>query len=399
MKMDNQIRVAMIVTRSLEVDAAISRVRIMREIQGALSAEATVELYRIRTLPEIRRVRSWFHASVLFARQALLGDPIPLQCLLYADRCEVLNIVRGILGGHYDAVYIDSVRSVAIVRELRKRAPTLRITVDFDDLMSRRMELIANNGWPIQLGHVGKFIPTVIRRRIEGRWSRVVARFESASLRRVEDEICNLVQSIVLISPWEAELLRRRAAKDNLRIAGILPAQRAVGQSKFDNKSFRFVFVGSDTNGQNRQSIEYLLMLWSRAPHSADLHIYGRQQGKYGEIRNVFWHGYVKDLADVYTEDSILILPVFRAGGIKTKLLEAWANGRPALVNLLAMEGIEMDSYPLVVPESEWESYIANPSAYADLWAQGAQLGLKFVKEKANPTLFAVSWRNIVIGR
>ena len=396
--MDNKIRVAMVVTRSLEIDMAISRVRIMREIRDALSVDATVDVYRIRTLPEIRRATAWIRALFRFFRCSFAGATPALQCLLYSDHNEVAAVVTSILAGDYSAVYIDSVRSIAVINELRKRAPALRVVVDFDDLMSRRMELISKNNWPVQLGHIGKMVPSIIRRQIEGNWSRAISRFEAKALCRAESKICDLAQAIVLISPLEARLLKKQVPKARARIRGVLPAQRAVSGPIVMNEPLRFVFVGSDGNGQNLQSIQFLRDLWSRTHQPTQLHIYGRQRKVYKEIPNVIWHGYVQDINDVYTDNSILVMPVFRLGGIKTKLLEAWGHGRPALVNAPAMEGIPIDNYPLVISEEDWGAMITEPGTYAKILREGAELGRNFVRDELSPEVIARTWTDLVFG-
>ncbi len=389
-------RVAMVVTRSLDIDTAISRVRILRDIRDSLGAEGIVEVYRIRTLLELSCIACWMHAVVSFIWNVFRRRAIPLQCVLYSARAEAKRLSRQIASGGFDAVYLDSVRSVSLLRALRKRAPNLRVTVDFDDLMSRRMSLLAENGWPIQLGHVRKYFPAAISRTIEGRWSRVIARFESHALRRVEEEVCKTTQAVVLISPWEAQLLRRRLSGSHADVFGMLPACRVTVNSTTLRQPVRFVFIGSDTNGQNQQSIDYLLQLWQRVNPEACLHVYGRQRRVYENIPKVILHGFVDDVCDVYTEDSILILPVFRPGGIKTKLLEAWAHARPALVNPLALEGVDVGEYPLALSEDKWNSYISEPSAYTVAWMRAAEIGNRFVMNHLCPEEISERWRQIV---
>lgn len=386
------------VTRSLDVDAEISRVRIMREIRDALCEEASVETYRMRTLLEVARKRDWLRALLYSLWKLCLGRAPSLQCMLYSAKSEVERLADAIVGGEFDAIYLDSVRSVALLRELNERVPHHRITVDFDDLLSRRMELLAINRWPIQLGHVQNWFPVALRRRIEGRWSRIIAHFESIALRRVEREVCKLAHAAVLVSPAEAALLEERLPGAHARIHGIPPAYRVSNRPIEIKGPLRFVFIGSDTNGQNRQSIDYLLHLWRRIQPSTGLHIYGRQCRSYADITNVYWHGYVQTLEAVYTDDSILALPVLRPGGIKTKLLEAWAYGRPALINELAMEGLELSDYPLIVRNDDWGSYVEDPTAHTMLWGRAAEIGRYFVEQQLSCEKFSAQWKSVVFG-
>ncbi len=324
---------------------------------------------------------------------------MPLQCLLYSDNSAITRLTEELAAGEFDAIYLDSVRSIALLRALRARLPHARITVDFDDLMSRRMELLAANAWPIQLGHIQKLFPPFVRRKVQGSWSRRIARYEATALRSAEEEVCTLADAVVLVSPIEAELLRQRLPAGACEIHAVIPAQMNERKIIHITQPIRFVFVGSDGDGQNRQSIDFLLALWRGKRSNCELHFYGRQHRAYEPVRNVFWHGFVENIAQVYTDDSVLILPVFRAGGIKTKLLEAWGYARPALINPLALEGLSLDEYPLAIKESEWGEILADPTAYQSSCIRAAEIGLRFVVQNLSYDSYADKWIQIVLGK
>ena len=398
MPAEETVRVAMVVTRSLDVDAVISRVRIMRQIRDAFSAQFSVQVYRLRPLPEIALAGSWARMAGRLVSGIVRGRPVPLQCALYSDKAAIDQLTYELAAGGYDSIYLDSVRSLALLRSLRARLPHVRIAVDFDDLMSRRMELLAAHDWPIQLGHVQKWFSPFILRKAQGTWSRSIARYEARTLTRAELEACRLADAVVLVSPVEAELLRQRVPSGSCDIYGVIPAQAAETKPISVTQPVRFVFIGSDGDGQNRQSIDYLLGLWRRERPNSKLHFYGRQHRVYEPVQNVVWNGFVENIAQVYTEDSILILPVFRAGGIKTKLLEAWGQGRPALINPLATEGLPLRGYPLAIKECEWHKFLANPAAFHATCIQAAEIGCRFVAQNLSHDSYAEKWVRIVRG-
>ena len=92
---------------------------------------------------------------------------------------------------------------------------------------------------------------------------------------------------------------------------------------------FRFVFIGSDRQTQNKLSLDVLTTLWAELRPATALHVYGSQARKPPDVLNMHWHGFVADLNDVYAPGSILLVPAVLPGGIKTKVLEAFSFGAP----------------------------------------------------------------------
>jgi hypothetical protein len=264
--------------------------------------------------------------------------------------------------------------------------------VDLDDLMSRRMELIAQSGQAPSLGYLREAVPAPLRRLLETRLSRWLCRYEAAALNRAELEIARAAQAVVLVSALERNVLRDRLRPDPaINIHAIPPPARTV-RDPDTGDGYRFIFIGSDKFLQNRLSIDYLIEAWQRLGLRNELHIYGRQERPATKTRNVVWHGYVESLAEVYTSDAILLLPVLVPGGIKTKAIEAWSYGRPVLGNPAAFEGLPVDDYPLAVPLEDWTSYLSNPAKYRDVWISAAHTGNSFVRSALSAERYALAW-------
>lgn len=394
---NSKFKVAMVVTRSMVEDSSISRVRIMRSIQEIFEENFDTKVFRIYNLIDSRRVLDWVGMIWSSFLSLISLRPIPLQCVLFSARSEISRLVSEISAGQYDIVYLDSVRNLQLLRALRKIRRRIRVVVDFDDLMSRRMEMLADNGWPISLGYLQNKVPRRIQGAIEGVLSGVIARYEARSLRDIELEICRRANVVVLVSPVECELLRGRLVSGaGADLRSVIPS-RAVITSEIRLRSpYRFVFIGSDVHGQNRLSIEYLVELWRRLRPDAVLHIYGRQKTPPPKVHNIQWHGYVEDLRDVYSDDSIALLPALRAGGIKTKMIEAWAFGRPVLANPMAFEGLSVQGYPLMVPELNWDSFILAPGVHREVWITAADLGNSFVRRELSVERYTEQWLEIM---
>jgi hypothetical protein len=92
-----------------------------------------------------------------------------------------------------------------------------------------------------------------------------------------------------------------------------------------------------------------------------------------------------------------LLLPVVLAGGIKTKVIEAWAFGCPVLGNRLAFEGLDVADYPLICQESGWTRYLLDPAAYAEEWNSAARIGNAFVRSALSREHYGDQWRSLMI--
>jgi hypothetical protein len=159
----------------------------------------------------------------------------------------------------------------------------------------------------------------------------------------------------------------------------------------------RFIFIGSDNFVHNRAAIDFLLESWRKVRPPLALHIYGRQSRPKVAVEGVHWHGFVEDLAEVYQPGSVALVPAMDRGGIKTKVLEAWAWGCPALCNKAAMEGLPIENYPLILPEAEWPAILAAPCGRE--WASAAHIGHGFVRDHCSAEGFERAWQEIILPR
>lgn len=390
-------RVAMVVTRSLEGNVEFGRVKCLRATSQALGAAFELTTYRLHNLLETRNFLDMLGAACRAAVALARFRPIALQALLYSPRSEIRKLARDIAAGEFHAVYLDSVRCQALLRSLRKRLPDAHIVVDFDDLMSRRMELLSAGRHRLSLGFLRELVPVTLRRLSEGPLSGWLTRYEAKALWRAESEMARSVQAVVLVSSAERDLMRARLPLESgASLVAIPPPAVVVGANTAIEPPYRFVFIGSDRLVQNRLSIDFLVQLWERLRPAISLHIYGRQERATPTVPNVYWHGYVHDLSDVYTSGSILLLPALLSGGVKTKVIEAWAHGRPVLGNTAAFEGLEIPDYPLRVPESEWQPYIQSPGAFESEWTQAARMGHQFVCSTLTVDRHASRWVQIM---
>ncbi|MDE1150326.1 MAG: glycosyltransferase family 4 protein [Azospirillaceae bacterium] len=368
------------------------RTPIMGHILRALRHRHTVEVLTLHSVMQGGATDRLAVAAAWLASLAA-GRPLPLQCLLYAGPREAKRVAARIVAGAFDAVYLDTVRCQALLRTLRRSLPDLHIVTDFDDLMSRRMTFLRRHRLPLLTGHVGPHFPRWARRLTEGPLARLVTAYEAGTLPAAEREVMLASSATVLLSPVERQMLCQHAPAAGPPMVRAIPpgvSPRAAPWGR--DAPLRFVFIGSDRQLQNCTAIDFLLDQWRRLRPTTRLHIHGRQTRPLARVPGVHWHGYADDLAQVYRPGSIALVPALVAGGIKTKVAEAWAWGCPVLGNGTAMEGLGVPGYPLTLPEDQWAPYLTRPEAYADLWADAARKGAAFVRGTLSPEGFERAW-------
>jgi glycosyltransferase involved in cell wall biosynthesis len=371
----------------------------LREIRSAVEQTTSVRLFRIRTLLESPSLVDVIKAMLLWLESLLRREPMPLQCVLYARRSDISRIVAFVDAAKVQVIYVDSVRSIALTRELRKRLPTTRIVVDFDDLMSRRFGLLAERRLPLSIGYLRKLLPRAVVRLIEGPISRWVLAYEARTLRRAEEEMLKMVDAVTLNSSAEAELLKNDGNSSfRQKVHAIVPPAEIRSAGCRSRPPFRFVFIGSDRQTQNRLSLDVLTSTWAKLRPATPLHVYGSQASKAPDIRGIHWHGFVSDLKDVYAPGSVLLIPAVLPGGIKTKVLEAFSFGCAVLGNPAAFEGLDIPNYPLLLPEGEWAPYLTAPEAHAATIERAAELGRRFVAVAGSRARYAEAWETILAG-
>jgi glycosyltransferase involved in cell wall biosynthesis len=385
------LRIAFVSTRDLSQPNG--RTQILGPVIGSLRRHNRLDIVPLRSVMQAKTLRDAAGAALNWGLSLLRGRPLPLQCLLYASPYEAQKLAEHIARHRYDVVYLDTVRCQVLLRTLRRLAPDIHVVADFDDLMSRRAAFLAKNGMPFLSGHVGPQMPGWLRFLIEVPLARLITQYEAATLPAAEDEVVRNSDLTVLLSPDEQRMLQ---ARNHAPVISIPPPVPLEAPAWGTAESLRFVFIGSDRQLQNRTAIDSLLTIWRRLRPAAELHLYGRQSRLAIELPGVVWHGFVEDLAEVYRPGSIALVPAIVAGGIKTKVAEAWAWGCPVLGNEIAFEGIEIGRYPLKLPVDQWGTFLTDPGAHAALWALAARQGSEIVRDTLAPQRSERAWDRAV---
>jgi hypothetical protein len=323
----------------------------------------------------------------------------PLQCVLF-DQPEVAEeIVQRIEAERPTSVYFDTVRCLPFILKIRERYPELRLVCDFDDLMSRRMELVRKLKGHMSLGYLNSHVWKPLREVLESQAvSQFLLRLEMRSLIHAEDKIVAASDAVVLVSSVDVRVLRDRLPEQYTGRVHTAPPPCAMRKPvEIGSGPYRFVFVGSDRQLQNRLSIEYLLKLWRDYDIQLPLYIYGRQTVTQCEQKNVFWPGFVRDIEEVYARDSILLSPAILGGGVKTKMVEAIGNGCLSIGNETAFEGVDVPDNHLAVPEAKLPELLLNLPAHFPELLESARRLEAYCKERHSFERHQEIWRSVFV--
>ena len=400
-------RILAVWTRALDGVDGAGRVNVARSVRNALAPLGSFTETRLQNALERRRLSGAGAAAWALLRGLLTGRPLPLQCALFADPRSIADAADA--AADSDVVYLDGVRTLPLLRHLRRRRPGAQIVVDADDLMSRRYAELINQKLPLSLGYLEARVPRPVVRFVKSRAvARMVLGYERLALRHAERELLALADRVVLLNREEAGMLRAEAGRlptpPRASVLAIPPVvgswvRRRVSWSS-PGAHLRAVFIGTDALTQNRLTIDFLLDLWQRERFSMPLVIYGRQARVERRVPNVTWAGYVKDIPEVYAPGSILVTPSFLRGGIKTKVLEGFAYGVPVVGSSVTLEGLDLPDYPLCFDDRDaLADFLRAPSSHSGAIARALKMEEECLRRDHAGPVFAARWAEAVLGR
>lgn len=356
-------RVLMVMTRDIPRSASNGRERTLCFIRQAIGMDADVRELKIHSVFETGTLAAKLRAGLRVAEGLLTARPCALQVAMFASGDGKKRLVEAIEDFRPDVIYFDGIRMVDYAAFVRRRYPLSHIISDLDDLMSRRANILRTGNFALSVGYLAKSIPSAIVSVINSRFARnLLLRYEEFALKGHEKLAAASSNSVTLVSTTDADSLER-ILPDTMkkRVHVIAPPIDSVRPLMRPANPVRFVFVGADSQLQNRLAIEYLVKTWKTLELSVPLVIYGKMGGQYEPVPNVLFAGFAPSLAEVYTPNSIALCPTFLRGGIKSKVLEAVSFGCVPVGNDAAYEGLNFDDDALAMNESRLHRFLSDP--------------------------------------
>ena len=355
---------------------------------GALSNSQSIA---VRTIFEIGFL-SIARAIVYWLYRCLRGYPLPLQCLLYGDPCEIRRICMH--AKPYSNIYIDGIRLFLVAERLSKLG--LRIIVDDHDSLSQRAKFTLGVGEGITLGFLNESVPSWIKHSVKW-FGRIILRYEYWSLTRTERRLVKFVHRVVLLNHKE-RICYGGGSVDPIKLCSIAFPQTLQNEIVHPpNTEWRLIFVGSSELLQNRLALEFIGRCLCHAP-MVTVYWYGGGDSLPDQPSNLIRMGFVSDLiGSAYVSGSILLCPVVLDGGIKTKVLEALSYGIPVACSPSAIEGLGWPDYPLTFSELEhWITFMCNPDIRILDIQSSIRIGRNLIMQIHNPEIVKLQWHSIL---
>jgi Glycosyl transferases group 1 len=387
-------------SRDVDPSRLAGRPQMIQAIRKKISESTQANHRRLNNVLERRSLRAITGMVVTAFRSLLRCCPPSLQCLLFCDRPNHGQIIEELRGNRPDILYCDGVRTFYFLERLGKLRSEMKIVVDFDDLMSRRMQSLAAADTSLSLGYLHRVMPSWLRRAVAlGFISKAVARYEQGALIRVENQIGTWADAVVLISQVEGNALqaRYRALGCKAKVHVIPPQMEIVAPPQSYTAFSRFIFIGTDALPQNKLTIQLISNLWRLIHPSVEIHIYGHMVSEWPHVPGVIFEGYAAALQQVYTEGSVLFSPGVLPGGLKTKVTEAFAHGCAVVGNEITLEGLHLVDYPLsLTTNEEMAEIVKTPTLYLCRMYEAACSGQKYVRSFVSRKQFEKNWGEVL---
>jgi glycosyltransferase involved in cell wall biosynthesis len=168
-------------------------------------------------------------------------------------------------------------------------------------------------------------------------------------LKKYEANAINLCDGVITFTAKDMQQLRLIGCKVPLAhipfgvdISKYIPAQAAGPNTLF--------YLGALDWQPNIQGLDWFLKeVWPKVNSSlpeVKLHIAGRNMPpgmKESNYPNVVFHGEVENALDFIKKYSVMIIPLLAGSGVRIKIIEGMAMGKPIITTAVGIDGIECE--------------------------------------------------------
>jgi glycosyltransferase involved in cell wall biosynthesis len=305
-----------------------------------------------------------------------------------------------------DVVVGDMLRLAPLVYPLPY--PTV---LDMDDLLSARYsELLSSDQTQTALGQFGKTLPGPIRSMAQLA-VRPALRLEKSLIEQQEKRAAKEFDEVVLVSAAEAQQLAAATGAGNIHsvpMAVPIPATR-VSQTDPRRDGRMILLTGVMNLSHNVDAAlelvnQILPAILKRYPN-ANVCLAGSDPVpsiKKLDGGAVTVTGHVPDLKPYLEKAAVFVAPLRIGTGVKTKLLEAMANGVPIITTPLGALGVtsaHSDPSPMILRDDPGEMVEAICELFSDSQERErlASDGYEFVGRNYSPDVISNRFREILV--
>ena len=167
----------------------------------------------------------------------------------------------------------------------------------------------------------------------------------------IENSFLNISDRIVVFNQKDKEYLGELSSKVHISPFGI--PNELIEKEKASVLFNKFIFIGGETHFPNKEGLEWFLDI-IYIPNldriSWPIYITGRWSEsfvkKYEDKIDVIFTGFLPNLKEIY-ENSVMLTPILSGSGIRTKILQSFANKLPVMSTKFASEGLFENVSPI----------------------------------------------------
>lgn len=209
---------------------------------------------------------------------------------------------------------------------------------------------------------------------------------ENKRLKTLEDELLSNTTGNIFISDADAEYYHSLTKKNNYTIVAT-QLNNNTQTSQTPALPLRLFHIGAMDWLPNLEGVENFIqhMFPAIINHhdKVELHLAGKSMPAYFDqyaSNQIKIHGEVKNATDFMNQYDVLIVPILSGSGIRIKILEAMALGKPVITTPIGIEGIpatHQQNILLANTTSEWIEaieYLKIPGNYQHISSNGLKL-------------------------
>lgn len=202
--------------------------------------------------------------------------------------------------------------------------------------------------------------------REENTFLRAVRKIKYKNLCRIETNVCNLADKVILNNEKDYNILLEQNVDDS-RLFIWQPFFETMIEKKYIGDEKNIIFYGAMAREENwKSAIWFIENVFSQInDKSIKLLIIGSNPNekllRYANDR-ILILGFVKDVSVYFQHGLCMVAPLLLGAGVKIKVIEALSAGIPVLTNDIGIEGIpaekDREYYHCEIPEEYIEKII-----------------------------------------
>jgi len=230
-----------------------------------------------------------------------------------------------------------------------------------------------------------------IKNEEQNKLKKIYLNIQLKRLETFEKKIINKVDAIITITTEDKNYLNDKYKNKNVFI---LPyaVKKVFAPNIPINRSINFYHLGSMDWLPNLDGLQWFLNnVWNKFFIDNNLMFFrmaGRNMPNFlinKSEKNLFIEGAISDADNFVKSCDIMICPLFSGGGMRIKIIEALAYGKPVIATKIAAEGIPYQNYipsPIIIAENENDFFTSiNKFADSKFYESTSKMAIKLIEE------------------